>query len=237
MAKGDKFYFDNFMECASLSKKAAEYLVFCLENYDPDKLEEMLEKMHDFEHSADKKKHEMGEALAKAFVTPVDREDLDLMSHQLDNVLDILEEVLQKLYIYDIKTIHTSAIDYAKNLVRSCDLLYSIMSEFGNFKKSNKIHSLIIACNDVVALSTYKVLYRRGISVPDQVQLIGFDDIMWSSLFTPELTTIAQPIGEIAKRAAELIIDIEGFEGKGVEIVYPVELIARGTTKKKGSCE
>ena len=95
----------------------------------------------------------------------------------------------------------------------------------------------IIACNDVVALSTYKVLYRRGISVPDQVQLIGFDDIMWSSLFTPELTTIAQPIGEIAKRAAELIIDIEGFEGKGVEIVYPVELIARGTTKKKGSCE
>jgi len=95
----------------------------------------------------------------------------------------------------------------------------------------------IIACNDVVALSTYKVLYRKGISVPDQVQLVGFDDIMWSSLFTPELTTIAQPIGEIAKRAAELIIDIEKFAGKGVEIVYPVELIARGTTKKKGSCE
>ena len=95
----------------------------------------------------------------------------------------------------------------------------------------------IIACNDVVALSTYKVLYRKGISVPDQVQLVGFDDIMWSSLFTPELTTIAQPIGEIAKRAAELIIDIEKFTGKGVEIVYPVELIARGTTKKKGSCE
>ena len=81
------------------------------------------------------------------------------------------------------------------------------------------------------------MLYRRGISVPDQVQLIGFDDIMWSSLFTPELTTIAQPIGEIAKRAAELIIDIDRFTGKGVEIVYPVELIARGTTKKKGSCE
>lgn len=95
----------------------------------------------------------------------------------------------------------------------------------------------IIACNDVVALSTYKVLYRRNIPVPDQVQLIGFDDIMWSSLFTPELTTIAQPIGEIARRAAELIIDIESFEGKGVEIVYPVELVIRGTTKKKGSCE
>ena len=92
----------------------------------------------------------------------------------------------------------------------------------------------IIACNDVVALSTYKVLYRQNIRVPDQVQLIGFDDIMWSNLFTPALTTISQPIQDIATRAAELIIDIDNYEGKGAEIVYPVELIIRETTKKKG---
>ncbi len=149
MAKGDKFYFDNFTECAALSKHGAEYLVACLENYDPDKLQEMLQKMHSIEHSADKKKHEMSAALAKAFVTPVDREDLDMMSHQLDNVLDILEEVLQKLYIYDIKTVEAAAVEYARNLVRGCDLLCSIMEEFGNFKKSGKIRSLIIECNDV----------------------------------------------------------------------------------------
>ena len=92
----------------------------------------------------------------------------------------------------------------------------------------------IIACNDVVALSTYKVLYRQNISVPDQVQLIGFDDIMWSNLFTPALTTISQPIQDIATKAAELIIDIEKYEGKGAEVVYPVKLIVRETTKKKG---
>ena len=37
MAKGDKFYFDNYKACAELAKKAAAYLVECLENYDPDK--------------------------------------------------------------------------------------------------------------------------------------------------------------------------------------------------------
>lgn len=168
MAKGDKFYFDNFMECASLSKKAAEYLVSCLENFDANKIEEMLDTMHSFEHSADKKKHEMSEALAKAFVTPVDREDLDLMSHQLDNVLDIMEEVLQKLYIYDIKTIEASAVEYAKNLVRSCDLLCSIMGEFENFKKSKKIHALIVECNDVeeecdkLYLSTVRAITKNS---------------------------------------------------------------------------
>jgi len=149
MAKGDKFYFENFAECTALAKKAAAYLVECLENYDAERLENMLEEMHVFEHSADIKKHEMSETLARAFVTPVDREDLDMLSQQLDNVLDILEEVLQKLYIYNIKKIEPTAIEYAKHLVRACDLLCEIMCEFENFKKSKKIHSLVIACNDV----------------------------------------------------------------------------------------
>ncbi|MBQ7822359.1 MAG: DUF47 family protein [Clostridia bacterium] len=149
MAKGDKFYYENFAECTALAKKAAAYLVECLENYDSDKIENMLEEMHVFEHSADIKKHEMNEALAKAFVTPVDREDLDMMSHQLDTVLDLIEEVLQKLYIYNIKTIEPAAIDYAKHLVKACDLLCAIMVEFENFKKSKKLHSLIVEANDV----------------------------------------------------------------------------------------
>ncbi|MBQ8689367.1 MAG: DUF47 family protein [Clostridia bacterium] len=149
MAKGDKFYFENFSECASLAKKAAAYLVECLENYDVNNIEKMLDEMHAFEHSADMKKHEMNEMLAKAFVTPVDREDLDMMSQQLDTVLDLLEEVLQKLYIYNIQTIEPAAIEYSRHLVKACDLLCDIMSEFENFKKSKKLHSLIVEENDV----------------------------------------------------------------------------------------
>ena len=149
MANGDKFYFENYAACASLSKKAADYLVECLENYDADKIAIMLTEMHIFEHNADVKKHEMNETLAKAFVTPVDREDLDMLSHQLDNVLDIMEEILQKFYIYDIKTIEPAAIEFAKYLVKACDLLCSIMAEFENFKKSKAIHSLIVEANNV----------------------------------------------------------------------------------------
>jgi len=87
--------------------------------------------------------------LAKAFVTPVEREDLDMLSQQMDNVLDLLEEAMQDLYIYNIQTIEPAAIEYAKNLEKSCGLLFEIMNEFENFKKSKNIHELIIACNDV----------------------------------------------------------------------------------------
>ncbi len=149
MAKGDRFYYQNFAACTNLAKEAACYLVECLKNYDPTQIHQMLEKMHEIEHTADMKKHELNAALAKAFVTPVDREDLDLLSQELDNVLDLLEEVLQKLYIYNITTIPLAATEYATHLVTACELLCDILSEFETFKKSKKIHELIVRSNDV----------------------------------------------------------------------------------------
>lgn len=149
MAKGDKFYFDNFVETTKISKEAAEYLVACLENYNPDNIEEMLKNMHEIENRADMKKHEMNEALIKAFVTPVDREDLAMLSHNLDQVTDRIEEVLQKFYIYNIQTVEPSSIAFARKLVESCELLCQLMAEFGNFKRSKKIKTLIVALNDI----------------------------------------------------------------------------------------
>ena len=149
MAKSDKFYFQNFASCTLLSKEAAEYLVQCMENYDPDNMVSMLANMHAIEHQADVQKHAMNEALNKAFVTPVDREDLDMLSHRLDDVTDQIEEILQKFYIYNIPQIQPAAIAFAKKLVEACDMLCQIMAEFENFKKSKTMHSLIVSCNDI----------------------------------------------------------------------------------------
>ena len=181
MAKGDKFYFENFEKSTELSKKAASYLVECLENYEADGIEKMLGNMHEIEHSADLVKHEMNEALAKAFVTPVDREDLDMLSHQLDDVVDLIEEVLQKFYIYDVKAIDPPAVEFAKNIVKSCDLLCSVMTEFENFKKSKKIQSLIIRLNDVeeecdkLYLSSMRALTKSSMDV--------FEMIAWRKIY------------------------------------------------------
>ena len=92
----------------------------------------------------------------------------------------------------------------------------------------------IIACNDIVAISTYKVLHKRNIPVPESIQLIGFDDISLSSLLSPELTTIGQPLKEMAEKAVELIVNDELTGMTGGKFVYPVTLVARQTTKKKG---
>ena len=88
----------------------------------------------------------------------------------------------------------------------------------------------VIACNDMVAISIYKVFHKAGIAIPDQVQLIGFDNIDESYLMTPELTTIAQPVKEIGEKAMELILAGINQVGGKQEYTFPVQLIQRETT-------
>ena len=181
MAKGDKFYFDNFSQCAALSKKAADYLLECLENYNPCRIERMLEEVHEIEHSADIKRHEMGDMLARAFVTPVDREDLDMLSHNLDNVTDKIEDIVQKLYINNITEINPSAVSFAKQIVRACEYICEVMDEFVNFKKSKRIQTLIIKLNDIedVCDKIYLSSMRELMKNPQDI----FITISWREIF------------------------------------------------------
>lgn len=89
----------------------------------------------------------------------------------------------------------------------------------------------ILACDDIVAISTYKVLHRQNIRVPEQVQLVGFDDISLSTLMTPEMTTIRHPIEEMARAAARLILEHEVPEKRGERFVFPISLVVRETTR------
>ena len=91
----------------------------------------------------------------------------------------------------------------------------------------------IIAGNDMVAVSVYKVLRKKGYRVPDDIQIIGYDNINLSELMTPELTTIAQPISRMGETSARVLID--HIEGKKTDMRYhfEVELIERETTLRK----
>ncbi len=93
----------------------------------------------------------------------------------------------------------------------------------------------IIACNDMVAISTYKVLTEAGYRVPDMVQIVGFDNITFSWLCTPEFTTIHQPIKDMGKLAVEIIMKKIKGEAFNKENIFDVNLIKRQTTKGRGA--
>lgn len=91
----------------------------------------------------------------------------------------------------------------------------------------------IIACNDITAVSVYKVLQKRGYRVPDDIQIIGFDGVKFGRFLTPELTTVAQPIKEMGKCAVQMILGTVKELPRDREMKFPVMLIKGETTKNK----
>ncbi len=143
-SKADKFYFNNFLSATECCVEAAKYLEECLNNYDVNKLKEMIVKMHGFEHKADEVHHEMSAALAKAFVTPLDREDIAEISANIDEVADTIEEVLQRLYVDEVEAIPEFFKVFANKIVECCELMRKVLEELPTFKKPKKLKEMIL---------------------------------------------------------------------------------------------
>jgi len=89
----------------------------------------------------------------------------------------------------------------------------------------------IFAANDLSAYGVRLGLYRKGIRVPEDISLVGFDDLPGSAFTAPPLTTIRQPIYEMGRIAIHALLD--HIEGKPAHWeVPPVELVVRETTRK-----
>jgi LacI family transcriptional regulator, galactose operon repressor len=89
----------------------------------------------------------------------------------------------------------------------------------------------IVAGNDLMALGCYDVLAERGIACPEQMSVVGFNDMPFSERFNPPLTTIGIPQYEIGAAAAELLLErLHGAEGPARHVVLPPTLVVRGST-------
>ncbi len=95
--------------------------------------------------------------------------------------------------------------------------------------KRKCLFDAIVSSNDEMALSAIEALTQRGIKIPDDVVVTGFDDAEMAQFSSPPLTTIRQPIYQQARLAAETVIAM--LEGKKVpeEIILPTKLIVRSS--------
>ncbi len=190
--KPDSFYFDNYVACADLAVQAAELLTKIFENFDPAQIHDMLNKMHAIEHAADKKHHELEDALLTAFITPLEREDLDLMSCALDTVLDRIEGVVQRVYFTNIQSIHPDAIVIAHKVTDACRAMKDLMVELPNYRKSKTLRELVIQINtieseaDELYINAMRNLHVNG---KDPLEVIAWRDVY--AFLEPPLGTLA----------------------------------------------
>lgn len=89
----------------------------------------------------------------------------------------------------------------------------------------------IFCFGDEMAMGAIRAISQAGLSCPDQVSVVGFDDLPLARFFQPPLTTIAQPKGSIGRRAVEMLVDIlRGIELPAQQVTLPHELIIRSST-------
>jgi LacI family sucrose operon transcriptional repressor len=87
----------------------------------------------------------------------------------------------------------------------------------------------VFASSDVIAAQVIQICHKRGLCVPEDVKVIGFDDVDLARLLSPALSTIHQPIEELCAHAIQTIVRWEDTE-KQSRTILPVHLVQRSST-------
>jgi DNA-binding LacI/PurR family transcriptional regulator len=89
----------------------------------------------------------------------------------------------------------------------------------------------VFVANDQMALGLLRVLHEHGRQVPDDVSIVGFDDIPEAAYFTPPLTTVRQDFNEMGRRSLGLLLEqMGGHSRTDAREVVPVTLVERAST-------
>jgi DNA-binding LacI/PurR family transcriptional regulator len=89
----------------------------------------------------------------------------------------------------------------------------------------------IICASDPLALGAIRGVRRAGLSVPNDVSIVGFDDSAFMNCTDPPLTTVRQPIEALGQAAVTLLVNqIEGAAVATDELLFEPELVVRGST-------
>lgn len=130
------------------------------------------------------------------------------------------------------KALKKHSIDFDKSLLVSGDFsLRSGSLAVETLHEISQPPTAIFCCNDEMAIGAMHGVKKHGYSVPEDISIIGFDNVDFAQYVDPSLTTIAQPAEELGKVAFSVLLALlEGRTPEQMDYVLPTELIVRGST-------
>lgn len=173
-------YFEEFIRNAELIVKSAETLKETLDNYSEENLTKNISTVHGYENEADKRLHEMRNYLIKDFLPPIDREDIVLIGHRIDDVEDCIDEILINFNILNVKTVRPDYVEFANVIIECVSAVKAALGEFENFKKAEQVKEKVIEINrleekcDRIYEKSMKKLYSEE---TDPIEIIRWSNI------------------------------------------------------------
>ncbi len=185
MSKKKKFdYFEAFEQQTKVAVEEAGLLIEAIEGFTTaEELKGAMERAHQIEHDGDELNHAIFKNVATDFITPIEREDVVDLAQFLDDIVDYIEDVIQRFYMYDVHFMHKDAHEFACLIKKSCEALDTAMEDFRNFKKSKKFKQLIVDVNtyeeeaDQLYMKVIRSLHTEDRENPMRV-------LVWSQIFS-----------------------------------------------------
>lgn len=130
------------------------------------------------------------------------------------------------------QAITDAGLNYDENLLARADFLeQSGMLAINQLLESRQDFTAVFAANDQSAYGARLALYRRNLRVPEDISLVGFDDLVSSVYTLPPLTSVRQPAYEFGQVAAATMLNL--IEGKPVvHTKFPLHLVVRESTRR-----
>lgn len=182
MKKKDEYnYFDEFVKNAEYIVESVIILNETLNNYNQEDLESNIEKVHKLENAADKTLHHMRSYLIKDFLPPIEREDIILIGHRLDDVEDYIDEILINFKILNVSQVRKDSLEFVNLLIKCCTSLKEALQNFKNLKKVDLIKEKVIEINELedqgdrLFENSMQTLYRENNN--------PLDIIKWTTIY------------------------------------------------------
>jgi LacI family transcriptional regulator len=168
--------------------------------------------------------NEAGAASAVAHLIEAGHTKIGIITGELD-----LDTASQRLAGYQ-RALREGGIPIRPSLMRSASFHREHAIEDATaLIRARPTPTAIFAANNILAEGTLIALEQQGMRVPRDVSVVAFDDVQWMSIVEPPVTTVRQPVADLARSAAELAIRRlrDGRDGAPSTVVFGTELIER----------
>ncbi|MDR2505221.1 MAG: DUF47 family protein, partial [Oscillospiraceae bacterium] len=152
--KQDSEYYSLFIKMSDTAVRTQAKLMSILSDFNIVSLYDKLNELHALESEGDKYTHQLMGKVAHDFVTPIERDDIISLTHELDEIIDTIEDVLIRIYMFNIKEITDDAKEMLDAVGKCCKAVFELVSGFSEFRsKSGKLREWIIEINRLEELS------------------------------------------------------------------------------------
>ncbi len=176
----DHVFFQTFIEHAQKSVEAATLLLEMFE--DPSRKERLALAISEKEAAGDRLTHDTVKRLHETWITPLDRFDIHGLISKLDDVLDLIEAVSERMVLFEITTVRPPAIELARVLLKGCEDLHGALGRLEKLAKQSK--EILDACVEINRLENEAdAIYRRAIAELFKAGNDPIEVMKWRDIF------------------------------------------------------